>query len=180
MQRRRSLCRLILCALAVYGLVFAGEARPEGNKSSELFNKEVGDWTIYETPKNICVMSISVLYEEGKDKRIIGLYISLAENYESFQIHIRGGNAPERPDARQKPVYMKIGSFREEWKWVIAEHPPEQAIFVFLFDVQMLNNLAKDGTIQLMSKYSHFYFPFDPLHDQIDALINCSKRAFVR
>ena len=73
---------------------------------------------------------------------------------------------------------MKIGKFQEEWKGVIATYTADKVIFVFAFDIQMLNNLSKDGAIQLKTNYSHFYFPFDALADQVGTLVECSRRVF--
>ena len=51
------------------------------NDTHELFKKEVGDWTIYETPENICVMGAHVLYEEERIVAYWDFFISLGENY---------------------------------------------------------------------------------------------------
>lgn len=174
MRKITVLCAAVLI-VTLMALVLANEGRTAGNDLAELFKKEVGIWTIYATPKKICVMTSSLLFHEKNESRVIRVSISLGENYESFQIDIDGGDAPVRPDAIQKKVVMKIGKFSEDWKGVIARHSPEKAIFVFPFDIAILNQLSNDGVIQLKSAYSQFSFPFAALSDQIDTLVDCTK-----
>ncbi len=165
----RTLLVSAVVLIASVCLVFAA-----GNR----FLKYVGNWGLYLGGDNACTIGVTVRLP---DQSLLHFVITspdvgtLDPNDPLYplQIEIWSKAMTPAPDAATKKATLDIGD--TSFAGVIFKMVGGEAMFLFVPRSKIFAELSKTGDLTIISDYYKANFPFPPLKEQVNALLECER-----